>query len=155
MGIQVSETSRGAAQLQRAYLHTHGADGRLELDKLLLSSLVCPWGGNVPVQTWSSQICYGALVPNSPQAGRNILSLERGVICDTELWGIRIAQVPWLPCKSWQGYVPSSWNLTELHHSECEQGEAWGSEQVLCLCFPAVSIDLTDIGLDSQALFHA
>lgn len=98
---------------------------------------------------------YGALVPNNPQAGRTILSLEWGVICDTELWGIRIAQVPWLPCKSWQGYVPSSWNLTELHHSECEQGEAWGSEQVLCQCFPAVSIDLTDIGLDSQALFHA
>lgn len=27
------------------YLHTQGTDGRLELDKLLLSSLVCAWGG--------------------------------------------------------------------------------------------------------------
>lgn len=110
-----------------------GADGRLELDKLLLSSLVCPWGGDVNTCCPSLVLTnsYGALVQSSPRAGRAILSLEWRVICDTGLWAIRIAQVPWLPCKSWQGYVPGSWNCTELCHVECEQGEGWGLEQAL------------------------
>lgn len=82
-GNMVSETCRGVAQLQRAYLHRQGADGRLELDKLLLSNLVCAWGGGANTRCLSLVLTnsYSAVVQSSHQAGMAILSPEWSLIC--------------------------------------------------------------------------
>lgn len=61
----------------------HGADGRLELDKLLLRNLVCAEGGGVNTYCPSLVLRngYSALVQSSPQAGMAILSPEWSAIC--------------------------------------------------------------------------